>query len=61
MARTKHAPSIRDVARAGDRLKQHVEDGRTDAEIQSLLEAEFGHKWHLDTIRRYVNLRRTPS
>jgi len=53
MARTKRAPSIRDVARAGDRLEQHVESGRTDAEIQGALEAEFGHRWHLDTIRRY--------
>jgi len=31
MARTKRAPSIRDVARAGDRLEQHVQEGRTDA------------------------------
>ena len=53
MARTKHAPSIRDVAGAGERLERHVQDGRTDTEIQSLLEAEFGHKWHLDTIRRF--------
>ena len=53
MARTKHAPSIRDVARAGDRLEQHVQDGRADTEIQGLLEAEFGHRWHIDTIRRY--------
>ena len=53
MARTKRAPSIRNVARAGDRLEQHVADGRTDVEIQGLLEAEFGHRWHLDTIRRY--------
>ena len=53
MARTKRAPSIRDVARAGDRLEQHVQDGRADTEIQGLLEAEFGHRWHLDTIRRF--------
>ncbi|MCP4593986.1 MAG: hypothetical protein GY842_24910 [bacterium] len=53
MARTRRAPSIRDVAHAGDRLAQHVEDGRTDAEIQGALETEFGHRWHLDTIRRY--------
>jgi hypothetical protein len=64
MARTKRGPNIRDVARAGDRLEQHVADGRTDAEIQSLLEAEFGHKWHVDTIRRYrrsLGVSRTPQ
>jgi len=53
MARTKRAPSIRNVAGAGDRLAQHVESGRTDTEIQRALEAEFGQRWHVDTIRRY--------